>query len=235
MEVIIMKIDDFLKVKAFEHYKNGIETIRDDFVARKYERFLWKSFQEEFEGRAETTRKMSSCTDVSNNIYITSFLNQFTELEDDNYVFLFQPSTNPPYFMAREIIKRNNGKMRVLHNLFPEDETINYLAILDMEALDDIELLFHILYPSNLWGNYGGYKLFGYDLSYYVSLCADDNIVYGLEYSKDNEGLFYFNEFATRKDTNPFIIYDVRLFIESMVTKGFFGVSLIYIATLFCL
>lgn len=35
-----MKLDDFLKEKAFSKYKNGIDRIKEDFINSGYERFL---------------------------------------------------------------------------------------------------------------------------------------------------------------------------------------------------
>ncbi len=74
----------------------------------------------------------------------------------------------------------------------------------------------HLVYSSYMSDVLGGYKLFGYSLSYYSSFCADNNHQYLLKRPND---IMHFLNFQTRKDTNPYIIYEVRKKIEYIVKK----------------
>lgn len=217
-----MKLNDFLLNKSFEHYSNGIDLIRDDFVSCGYERFLWRETLEEFQSREETTKRMLAEGELAPNKLVNDFLSQFSTQGKKKYLFIFPESTSSNFFMAKEIIKRNNGKLIVVKNLAPDDDTVNYIGILDETAKDDVSLMFHVVYTSNVYGNYGGYKMFGYDLVYYAAFCADDDLIYSLEYSQENMAAFYYNGFQTRKDTNPYTIYYVRKIIERLINTGVF-------------
>ena len=217
-----VKLDKFLLNKSFQHYRNGIELIKDDFIDSNYERFLWRETLEELRSRKETSRLILSAGELETNSFVTQFLEQFKK-HQDSCIFIFPESTSANCFMAKEIIRRNHGELFVLKNLIPDDDTINYVGILDSSAKKDLPLLFHVVFSSNVYGNFGGYKMYGYDLAYYANLCANENLIYSIEYSKDNLSVFYYNGFETRKDTNPYTIYNVRKNIEQLTALNFFN------------
>ena len=215
-----MEINAFLGFKNFKHYENGFEQIKEDFVQSGYERLLWRSSLEEFNSREITSKLITdSLQGRKVNPYVKAFLDQFNKVSDTKCVFIFPERISSNYFMTKDILEKNGAEIKVLENIFPDDDTINYIGIIDQQNKSAINLLFHVVYSGVLDENFGGYKLYGRDISYYDQFCASQDLIYSLQYTPETANTFNFNGYATRKDTNPFIIYFVRKMIEKLVEE----------------
>lgn len=207
----MIQLDDFLNNKAFKKYKNGIQRIEQDFKDSGYEIFLWKPFLEEYDCMKATTAKTQGYNHIPNK-YISPFLEQF---HSDDIVYIFPKRNEATFFIIQEVCKHAT-QFCVINNLFPEDDTINYAAFFSKDDIESIVLMNHLAYSGYMSDVFGGYKLFNNSLPYYADFCADDGQQYLL--ARPNP-IMHFLNFQTRRDTNPFIIYDVRKKIETIIMQ----------------
>lgn len=215
-----MKLDDFLNEKAFSKYKNGIEKIKKDFINSGYERFLWRKTLEEWDDVSKTYKKEMNSERFLINKYIENFIEQFSYIQDTEVAFIYPESYEPNYFMIQELIKYAKTDY-IIENLLPEDETINHIVIFDGNVNNKkiIQLMYHLVYSAVLGENFGGYKLLGIHLCYYLEFCGDESMIYTMN---PQSSLIHYQGFTTRKDTNPFIIYDTRKNIEFLIKMEYF-------------
>ena len=216
-----MKLNDFLRMSVFSQYTSNIETIEKDFINSGYEKFLFREWNSEFEMRKKTEQIVNkSLFNLKMSPYIERFISQFDGLENSTW-FIFPESFVPNYFMINDVVRHANGKKYVINNIFEEDDTTNLIAIIDDTKVEEITLIHHLVYSAILGENFGGYKLFGLDIDYYREFCAKGDFIYSLD-AIAHEDIFHFQGFVTRKDTNPFRIYDTRKRIEMLVSLGYF-------------
>lgn len=213
-----MKLDIFLKEKAFSKYKNGIERIKDDFIISGYERFLWRQTLVEWDDASKTAKKEMNAKKYVVNKNVQNFLKQFSDVQDSDIAFIYPETYAPNYFMIQELIQYAKTDY-VIENLIPEDESINHIVIFTDDHKEVIQLMNHLVYSAVLGDNFGGYKLLGEDLCYYLKFCGDDSLIYTM---KVPNSLMYYQGYATRKDTNPYILYSTRKNIELLIKKGYF-------------
>lgn len=215
---IKMNLNEFLKEEAFSKYNVGIEKIKDDFIESGYEKFLWRQTLKEWDDAKKTILEENSYKYVVNK-YVQSFLEQFNNIDDSDVAFIYPESYTPNYFMIQALIKKEAKKDYVIENLLPDDDTINHLAIFCRDKKETIELMNHLVYSAVLGENFGGYKLLGVHLCYYLECCGNDSYAYTMRVPNS---LMHYQGYVTRKDTNPYIIYATRKNIEGLVQKGFF-------------
>ena len=213
-----MELDKFLRDKSFAKYKSGIEKIRDDFINSGYERFLWRKTLDEWNDATKTTDKESKSNNYIVNYYVKNFIEQFSNIDVLDVAFIYPESYAPNYFMIRELIQYAKTDY-IIENLFPEDDTINHIIVFSADRKKEITLMKHLVYSSILGENFGGYKLLGEHLCYYLEFCGDDNLVYTMKVPNE---LMHYQGYVTRKDTNPYVLYNTRKNIEFIINKGYF-------------
>lgn len=213
-----MKLDDFLEERAFSKYRNGIDRIKDDFINSGYERFLWRKTLAEWDDASKTAKKEMTAKRYTINKNVKKFIKQFSGIQDSDIAFIYPESYAPNYFMIQELIKYAK-KDFVIENLISEDETINHIVLFDGTNTELIQLMNHLVYSAVLGENFGGYKLLGEHLCYYLEFCGDDSLIYTM---KVPNNLMHYQGYVTRKDTNPYVIYNTRKNIELLIEKGYF-------------
>lgn len=213
-----MKLDDFLKEKAFSKYKNGIDRIKEDFINSGYERFLCRQTLVEWDDAKKTDIKEINAEKYVVNKNVASFIKQFSNIQDSDIAFIYPESYAPNYFMIQELVKYAKSDY-IIENLIPEDETINHIVIFDCNNKEVIQLMNHLVYSAILGENFGGYKLLGEHVCYYLEFCGDDSLIYTM---KVPNSLMHFQGYTTRKDNNPYVLYNTRKNIELLVGKGYF-------------
>ena len=77
--------------------------------------------------------------------------------------FLFPESFVPQLFVITEVCKRAEACVPVA-GLFPDEEKTHYLAVFDKQNMDDVLLMYHLLYANASEDLYGGYSLYDYSL-----------------------------------------------------------------------
>lgn len=218
-----------LFLKEFPKYSHGIERIREDFIKSGYEKFLWRETPDEWTCMKETSKKVSTYKHFPHD-RVLEFLNQFS-FDSNEVFFIFPKRNNSTFFIIKEVCS-NAKTFAIINNIFPEDDTINYIAVFDKTNTNDIILMNHLAYSGYMSDVFGGYKLFNYGLSFYAEFCADDEVQYMLQ--RPNE-IMHFLNYQTRCDTNPYIIYEVRKNIERIVRNYYKNEFELYMDLNYCL
>ena len=214
-----MKLTDFLEKESFKKYSHGIDEIYNDFIFKGYENFLFLGFMEEMDYMNKTEEKISiSLKNTYASNYVLDFMGQFDKINDSEIAYIFSEKYDPNYFIIQEVIKKAK-RVCILNNLFPNDSTVNYLVVFDSSQKNEIILMNHLVYSTVLGDNFGGYKLFGYDILYYAELTGNPEYNYVLPKPND---LTVFQGRGTRRDNNPFLIYYIRENINKFLDLSFF-------------
>lgn len=214
-----MQLDEFLSNPSFAAYSKTIDSIRSEFIAMDCEKFLWPSYKEEL-SRMDYTRKLEAgYGKISLNDNVAKFSENLSKIMQDNIVYIFPENYSPEYYMAKEI-SRKAKKSYVLENIFPEDDTINWIAIFDKSQEKETELMFRVVYNTvgnmKTNDNFGGYKLFHHGLMYY----ADCLQYHGQPLTKKT--FAHFQGYACRRDNNPFLILESRKVSEMLIRLQYF-------------
>ncbi|MBQ9910045.1 MAG: hypothetical protein IJM50_00820 [Lachnospiraceae bacterium] len=98
--------------------------------------------------------------------------------------FLFPESFVPQLFVITEVCKRAEACFPVA-GLFPDEEKTHYLAVFDKQNMDDVLLMYHLLYANASEDLYGGYSLYDYSLPWYQYHLWEDGIPFRSPYLPD--------------------------------------------------
>ena len=218
-----MKLDEFLKVPSFSKYQKEVFKFKDEFIAEGCETFLWTSYTEEMKARQFTSELAAKKGKINTNLYISNFIKQISDIDENLIVFIFPENYSPKYLMAKEISKTAKHTY-IIKNIFKEDDTINWISIFDPADEKSIGMMFHILYSNIAFtgDQFGGYKLFGKGLMYYADcLEFDGQLIKPIWTESDRLGHFQGNMF--RRDTNPLIILESRKISKMLIRLGYFN------------
>jgi hypothetical protein len=106
-----------------------------------------------------------------------------------------------------------------IKSLFPDETKMHYLAIFDKKNMQDILLMYHLLYTNASQEVFGGYSLYDYSLPWYQSHLRQDGVVLRSPYLPDSiaryQGSLPFHH-------NPSKTVYVRRNIEHMMECGYF-------------
>ena len=166
------------------------EALREEYIAGQYERFLVRLSWSDLPYRYATKEKIEAAGTFTVNPYVQAFLAQFEALDTDHKAcFLFPESFISRFFVITEVCK----KAEVFHpvrSLFPDEETVHYLAVFDKRQMDDVLLMYHLLYTNSTEDLFGGYSLYGYSLPWYQNHLRDDGVVLRSPYLPDRLARF---------------------------------------------
>lgn len=217
MSKALNDIQNFLD--HFPQYATSFEYIKEEFMEKKYYKFLWRNTLEEFSSMEKTQKKDSlKEIDPYANEYVKQFLKQFHGYSD-KVCFVYVEKYCKNYLILQEIIKEAEEDI-IIHNLFSDDDTINHMAVFDKEKKFEIGLMFQLLY-TGADEHLGGYFLYGTNILYYSEFMYDhdEDYIYTLE--RIDSPIVWYQNNSGRRDTNPFTIYQVRNSIGSCIEKGY--------------
>ena len=154
---------------------------------------------------------------------MASFMDQFSHLDTDhNACFLFPESFVSQFFVIMEVCKRAES-FHPIRPIFPDEKKIHSLAVFDKENMDDILLMYHLLYTNTSEDLFGGYSLYDYSLPWYQSHLWVDGIVLRSPFLPDRiakyQGGLPFHH-------NPVKTVHVRRNIQHMLECGYFSSEL---------
>ena len=110
---------------------------------------------------------------------------QFADIDTGRKAaFLFPESFVSQFFVVCEVCRRAEI-FRPVSNLFPDEEKIHYLAVFDKRNMDDVLLMYHLLYTNTTQELFGGYSLYDYPFSWYQTHLREDGIVLRSPYLPD--------------------------------------------------
>lgn len=202
------------------------EDLREEYEAGQYDRFLIQLSWADLPYRY-ATRKLIEAAGADNstsaNPYVAAFLEQFAGLDTDRKAcFLFPESFVSQFFVVTEVCKRAEI-FRPVRSLFPDEEKVHYLAVFDKKNMDDVLLMYHLLYTNTSRELFGGYSLYDYPLVWYQTHLQEDGTVLRSPFLPDRLARFQGNlPFCF----NPVKTVYVRRNIAHMLECGYFSSEL---------
>ena len=215
-------LDEILE--EHESYREDFDdALREEYLAKGYEQFLVQLSWADLPYRYAAKKLIEEAPPLPENPYVRSFLQQFAHLDTDRKAcFLFPESFATQFFVIAEVCKHAE-EFHPVGNLFPDEETVHYLAVFDKENMDDVLLMYHLLYSGRTRDLSEGYSLYDYSLPWYQNHLREDGVVLRSPYLPDKIAKYQGN---LPYYHNPSKTVYVRRNIEHMLEEGYFGSEL---------
>jgi hypothetical protein len=150
-------------------------------------------------------------------------MDQFNDIDiDRKAVFLFPESYVSQFFVVTEVCRRAEV-FHPIRSLFPDEEKVHYIAVFDKENMDDVLLMYHLLYTNRSQDLTEGYLLYDYSLPWYQNHLRADGVVLRSPYLPDKIAKYQGNLPFYH---NPSKTVHVRRNIEHMLECGYFSSEL---------
>ena len=206
-----------------ESWQEDFEAIREEYMDHQYDRFLVRLSWSDLPYRYAARKRIAEDGPLAENPWVAAFIDQFTALDTDRKAcFLFPESFVSQFFVIMEVCK-NAEFVRPVRNLFPDEERAHYLAVFDKQNMDDVLLMFHLLYTNASEDLYGGYSLYGYSLPWYQNHLWEDKVPLRSPYLPDQIAKY---QGALPWYHNPAKTVCVRRNIAHMLECGYFSSEL---------
>ena len=173
-------------LEEHESYRKTFdEALRAEYEAGHYDRFLIRLSWDDLPYRYATRARILAEAPFQINPYVQTFLDQFADIDTDHKAcFLFPESFVSQFFVVTDVCRKAEV-FRPVRSLFPDEEAVHYLAVFDKRRMDDVLLMFHLLYTNASEDLFGGYCLYGHSLPWYQNLLQEDGIVLRSPYLPD--------------------------------------------------
>ncbi len=179
-------------LEEHESYQKDFDDIKDEYLENGYDAFLIQLSWDDLAYRY-ATMKMLIDTPVQRNPFVDAFMEQFSGFDaDQKAYFIFPESFVSQFFVVSEVCKRAESFFPI-KSLFPDEEKAHYLAVFDKENMDDVLLMYHLLYTSSSQEVFGGYSLYDYPFPWYQNHLWQDGIVLRSPYLPDKIAKFQGN------------------------------------------
>jgi len=180
-------------LEEHESYRKDFEELREEYITNEYERFLVQLAWADLPYRHATKELIQRHPAFPANPYVDAFMAQFTGLcTDRKACFLFPESYVSQFLVVAEVCK-NAEAFYPIRNLFPDEEKVHYLAVFDKQNMDDVLLMYHLLYTNTSQELFGGYSLYDYSLPWYQNHLQADKTVLRSPYLPDRTARFQGN------------------------------------------
>ena len=205
------------------YQKDFDEALRDEYKKKDYGSFLINLSWADLAYRHATKELILTSAPFQTNSYVDAFMDQFRGLDTGRHAcFLFPESFVSQFFVVMEVCKRAES-FHPIRPLFPDEEKVHYLAVFDKEKMDDVLLMYHLLYTNTSEDLFGGYSLYDYSLPWYQTHLRTDGIVLRSPYLPDRTAKY---QGALPFHHNPVKTVHVRRNIEHMLECGYFSSEL---------
>ncbi len=203
-----------------ESFRDGFDELREEYIANDYDRFLVQLSLNDLPYRyAAKECIIKAELPKEENPYVTAFLDQFSEYNSDHDAcFLFPESYVSQFFVITEVCRRARV-FQPIHSLFPDEDQVHYLAVFDKQNMDDVLLMFHLLYTNASQDLFGGYSLYDYSLLWYQTHLQEEGTVLRSPYLPDRTALY---QGALPYCFNPVKTVYVRRNIKHILDSGYF-------------
>ena len=205
-------------VGQYESWKADYEEIREEYLSEDFGQFLIDLSWADLPYRYATGRLLEEKGMDADNTYVKTFMDQFSEIDTDRKaVFIFPESYVSQFFVIMDVCGRAED-LTVIRNLFPDEETVHYMAVFDKRNMEDVLLMYHLLYQSAPGDLFGGYSLYGYPLSWYQTHLRDGGTVLRSPWLPDGlarfQGVVPFHH-------NPYKTVQVRRNVDHILKEGY--------------
>ncbi|MBR4163220.1 MAG: hypothetical protein IKR11_06835 [Solobacterium sp.] len=172
-------------LEEHESFQKDFEDVKEEYISNHYDKFLVQLSWSDLFYRYATKEFIQNAEPLTPNPYIEAFMDQFRNIDTDhNACFLFPESYVSQFFVVMEVCKRAES-IRPIKNLFPDEDKMHYLAVFDKQNMDDVLLMYHLLYKNASEDVYGGYSLYEYSFPWYQNHLWKDEIVFRSPYLPD--------------------------------------------------
>ena len=206
-----------------ESYRKDFDDLKEEYLDNEYEHFLVNLSWADLPYRYATKEQIELAGPISSNPYVEAFLAQFQDLDTDKKAcFLFPESVVSQFFVIMEICRKAE-QVHPIRNLFPDEDRIHYLAVFDKSNMDEVLLMYHLLYTNSSQEVFGGYSLYDYSLPWYQTHLRENGVVLRSPYLPDRlakyQGSLPFYH-------NPAKTVYVRRNIDHILECGYFSSEL---------
>ena len=200
-------------------YQKDFEDLREEYEENGYDRFLVQLSWSDLPYRYASKALILEAGPLAPNPYVDAFLAQFAHLDTSRKAcFLFPESFVSQFFVVAEVCKKAEI-FKPIRNLFPDEEKIHYLAVFDKEDMDDVLLMYHLLYTHPSQEVFGAYSLYDYSLPWYQNHLMVNGVVLRSPYLPDRIAKYQGNLPFYH---NPSKTVYVRRNIAHMLEQGYF-------------
>ncbi len=207
-------------VEEHESYQEDYEDVKDEYAQSDYGRFLIQLAWTDLPYRYATRTLIENTGPLQPNPYVTAFMEQFQDIDTDHKAaFIFPESFTSQFFVILEVCK----EAEVFHpikNLFPDEEKLHYLAVFDKQNMENVLLMYHLLYGQASEDLFGGYSLYDYPFAWYQTHLWEDGVILRSPYLPDKLAKFQGN---LPYYHNPAKTVYVRRNIAHMLECGYFA------------
>lgn len=215
-------MDDLLK----EHeswQEDCTDEVRAEYESGKCGEFLVPLSRNDLSYRMETRKRIEEAPPAPENPYVTAFMEQFAGIDTARKAaFLFPESSSSMFLVLLEVCRRAEI-FRPVSSLFPDEDRVHYLAVFDKRDMDDVLLMYHLVYGNPTDEMPGGYLLYDFPFPWYQSHLREKGTVLRSPYLPDRIAKyqgnlpFYFNPAKT---------VQVRKNISRILEKGYMASEL---------
>ena len=210
-------------LEEHESYRQDFDDLREEYVSNQYEQFLIQLSLADLPYRYAARQLIEAAGPPPPNPYVEIFMAQFAKLDTAHKAcFLFPESYDSQFFVVAEVCQKAEA-FYPIRNLFPDEEKTHYLALFDKENMEDVLLMFHLLYSNPSGETSGGYSLYDYSLPWYQHHLRENGIVLRSPYLPDRIARYQGNLPFYH---NPAKTVYVRRNIAHMLERGYFSTEL---------
>lgn len=210
-------------LEEHESWKEDFTELREEYEREQYDRFLVQLSWADLPYRHATKALIEHHGPFSVNPYVEAFLEQFSDLDPDHKAcFLFPESFVSQFFVISEVCRRAE-QFHPVRNLFPDEEKVHYLAVFDKRKMDDVLLMYHLLYTNTSQDVFGGYSLYEYSLPWYQTHLCENGTVLRSPWLPDRIAKYQGN---LPYHFNPSKTVYVRRNIRHIIENGYFDSEL---------
>ena len=215
------RLDDLLE--EHESYRKDFDELREEYVQGGYERFLVQLSWSDLPYRYAVKERIETAGPVLDNPYVKAFMGQFADLDTDRKAcFLFPESFSSQFFVIQEVCRRAEAFYPV-NSLFPDEDKVHYLAVFDKRNMDEVLLMYHLIYTNPAQEVAGGYSLYDYSFPWYQHHLWEDGIVFRSPFLPDRIAKYQGNLPFYH---NPAKTVYVRRSIDHILESGYFSSEL---------
>lgn len=200
-------------------FQSDFEGLEDEYREERCDEFLVQLALTDLPYRYTAKELIETAGPFKENAYVSAFMDQFKEIDTDREAcFLFPESYVSQFFVITEVCRRAK-QFRPVSPLFPDEEKVHYLAVFDKENMDDVLLMYHLLYTNSSQDLFGGYSLYDYSLSWYQTHLRQNGSVLRSPYLPDRIAVY---QGALPFHINPAKAVYVRRSIRHILECGYF-------------
>ena len=210
-------------ISEHESWQADFEALREEYAGSGYDRFLIQLSWSDLAYRYAAKERILKAGPRRENPYVAAFMEQFEGLDTDSKAcFLFPESVVSQFFVIMDVCRRAE-RLQPVRSLFPDEDKAHYLAVFDKRNMDDVLLMYHLLYTNASEDLYGGYSLYDYSLPWYHDHLWEDGVPLRSPYLPDRLAKYQGN---LPWHHNPVKTVYVRRNIAHMLECGYFDSEL---------